>query len=155
MQRIIFTKQGLEVLKKKLIELKNQRPLDVADLKKAREMGDLSENGYYKAAKSKLIETDRLIRRNSYLIKNALVKKIRGIKTVDVGVKIGLEVDGEKKEYVLVGEYEADPKLGKISYLSPVGSRLMNKKIGDEVVVEISSKTKVYKILNISFSELT
>ena len=150
MKKIIFTKQGLEDLKKKTEALVNQRPLDVLELKKAREMGDLSENGYYKAAKFKLIDTDRAIRKNNYLIKNALVSIPMGIDFVDIGNKVFVEIEGQQKEYVLVGEYEADPKLGKISYLSPVGGMLMNKKVGDEVVVNIATGKKVYKIIKIS-----
>jgi transcription elongation factor GreA len=150
MKKIIFTKQGFDNLKKKAADLINQRPLAVLDLKKAREMGDLSENGYYKAAKSKLIETDRTIRRNSYLIKNAFVGIPKGNNIVDIGSRVYVEVDGEQKEYVLVGEYEADPGLGKISHLSPVGSRLMGKKVSDEVIVSVVDRKKVYKIIQIT-----
>jgi transcription elongation factor GreA len=150
MQKIVFTKQGLDDLKKKTEDLISQRPADVLDLKKAREMGDLSENGYYKAAKSKLVDTDRAIRRNNYLIKNALVMTPKGNSIVDIGNKVYVEVDKEQKEYVLVGEYEADPKLGKISYLSPVGGMLINKKVGDDVVINIADGKRVYKIIKIN-----
>ena len=54
MKNIRFTKEGFETLKKTYEDLKNSRPAAVLDLKRAREMGDLSENGYYKAARAKL-----------------------------------------------------------------------------------------------------
>lgn len=149
MQKIIFTKQGLKDLKKKTEELIEGRPYAVLDLKKAREMGDLSENGYYKSARFKLSEVDRSIRRNNFLIKNAIIRIPQNTDTVAVGLKIVLTVDGEQKEYLLVGEYEADPKVGRISYLSPVGSKLMNRKVGDEVTVDVANGKKIYKIIKI------
>ena len=54
MNNIKFTKDGFEKLKQELHSLENERPSAVLDLKKARDMGDLSENGYYKAARFKL-----------------------------------------------------------------------------------------------------
>jgi transcription elongation factor GreA len=146
---IIFTKKGFEELKDKLEKLKNERPTAVLDLKKAREMGDLSENGYYKAAKFKLNDIDRNIRRNSYLIKNAKVVVPDNTDRIGIGSKILVEVNGNTKEYLIVGEYEANPQEGKISYLSPVGSGLMNKTVNEKVVIKLENRGITYKVLKI------
>src|SRR5258708_14698218 len=65
MNQIRFTKQGYEKLKRDYEELLKSRPAAVDDLKKARDMGDLSENGYYKASKSKLSFIDARLRKFS------------------------------------------------------------------------------------------
>jgi len=69
---------------------------------------------------------------------------------VDLGAKVGVDVGGEKAEFVIVGTLEANPVLGKISNESPVGKALLGHKIGDEVVVNSQVKT-TYKIKNIKY----
>jgi len=150
MQKIIFTRRGFDTLKEETEKLEKERPAAVLDLKKAREMGDLSENGYYKAAKFKLVDIDRDIRRNKFLLKCADVKTPKDASVVDVGAKVTLMVDQGQREYVLVGEYEANPQEGKISYVSPVGSKLMNKKVDDEIIINLPNRNQIYKILKIS-----
>ncbi len=150
MDKIIFTKIGFEELKKKTEDLIKERPVAVLDLKKAREMGDLSENGYYKAAKFKLIDIDRAIRKNNYLIKHANV--ITPVKNdrLGIGSKITVETEGKEKKYEIVGKYEANPSESKISYLSPVGKALLGKKAGESVRIKLQDKIVVYKIVNIN-----
>lgn len=70
---IIFTKEGYEKLKKDLKEAEEKRPEAVATLTKARSMGDLSENGFYKGAKFELNDLDRKIRHLRRLIKDGQV----------------------------------------------------------------------------------
>jgi transcription elongation factor GreA len=62
MQIIPFTKQGYEELEKELEKVVSQRPAAVKELTRGRDMGDLSENGLYKAAKQNLVDIDRQIR---------------------------------------------------------------------------------------------
>lgn len=150
MDKIIFTKIGFEELKKKTEDLIKERPVAVLDLKKAREMGDLSENGYYKAAKFKLIDIDRAIRKNNYLIKHAnVITPVKNDK-VGIGSKITVETEGKEKKYEIVGKYEANPSESKISYLSPVGKALLGKKAGESVRIKLQDKIVVYKIVNIN-----
>lgn len=70
---ILFTKEGFEKLKKDLIEAEKKRPEAVATLAKARAMGDLSENGFYKGARFELSDLDRRIRQLKHLVMNAKV----------------------------------------------------------------------------------
>lgn len=67
----------------------------------------------------------------------------------DVGCKVTLHVAGKKEEFTLVGEWEADPKMKKISHESPLGKALLGKKVGEQVEVEAPAGKLVYKILGI------
>lgn len=148
MNKITFTKVGYENLKKEYQELLNSRKPAVEDLKKAREMGDLSENGYYKAARMKLSSIDYNLRRLKYLIKSATVVE-KQKEFIDVESKVILESNGKKIEYLIVGGYESNPLEGKISHLSPLGKQLIGKKAGQEVVVTTPSGKMSYKIVKI------
>ncbi|TXG76493.1 hypothetical protein E6Q11_04510 [Candidatus Dojkabacteria bacterium] len=68
-----FTKQGFEKIKKDLEEAEKKRPDAVATLARARAMGDLSENGFYKGARFELSDLDRKIRTLSGLVKQARI----------------------------------------------------------------------------------
>lgn len=140
--RILFTDEGLEKLKKDKEGLAASRPDAVADLKKAREMGDLSENGYYRGAKFKLSDIDRNLRRLDYLIKNSRVaeKPKKGI--ISIGSKVNIEINGGNREYLIVGEYEADPSEGRISYKSPIGRVLVGKTVGEKRTIETPTGQK-------------
>ncbi|MCL4354132.1 GreA/GreB family elongation factor [Patescibacteria group bacterium] len=143
MSKIIFTKKGFEEVKKRHKELIDSRPFAVADLKKARDMGDLSENGYYRAAKFKLIDIDRNIRRFEYLIKNGTVADKPKKGTVSIGSRVMVKIKDVEKQYEIVGNYEANPAEGKISYISPIGKALMGKRDGDFIEILVpSGKTR-------------
>lgn len=69
----LFTKEGFEKLKRDLGEAEKKRPEVVATLTKARNMGDLSENGFYKGARFELSDLDRKIRQLRHLISEGQV----------------------------------------------------------------------------------
>lgn len=147
---IRFTKNGFERLKIDLENLIKERPMAVLDLKKAREMGDLSENGYYKAARSKLSSIDHNLRKLSYQIKNASVIVNTGKKYVSVGSSVTLQKDGKEVTYYITGDLEAKPSENKISLLSPVGRALENKLIGSNVEITTPRGKISYKLIKIS-----
>ncbi len=70
---MLFTKEGLDKIKKDLEEAEKKRPEAVATLARARAMGDLSENGFYKSARFELSDLDRKIRTLSHLVKEARI----------------------------------------------------------------------------------
>ena len=149
MKNIRFTKIGFDKLKD-YENLPKNRLIAVADLKKARDMGDLSENGYYKAARSKLSEIDRNLRTLLYEIKNAVVIAGADKNAINIGSIIRLS-DGKKEiKLSIVGDLEANPSLGKISLLSPIGQAVENKKAGDKVDIATPSGIITYKIISIS-----
>ena len=150
MKNIRFTKKGFETLKKKYEDLRNSRPAAVLDLKRAREMGDLSENGYYKAARAKLSEIDKNLRTLLFELKSADVVKSSVNNKVGIGRTVKLS-DGKKEIiFQIVGDLEADPSQKKISLLSPLGQALERKKVGDRAEIITPSGKISYKIIKIS-----
>jgi len=131
--KIKFTKNGVAELKKELSDLETKRPKIVKDLKKAREMGDLSENGFYKAARAKLSSTDSRINHLKYLIKCANILKPNNNTEVEFGNLVTFSMNGREFKYQIVGKYEANPRENKISYISPLGKSLLGLKIGEKI----------------------
>ena len=148
-QKFYFTQEGYQKLKQDCEELLKSRPDALEHLKKAREMGDLSENGYYKASKAKLISIDTRLRRLSYMLKRSQIIQAQDNKTVHLGNLVTIS-DGETEiTYMIVGAFEANPSENKISNVSPLGLALLNKKVGDIVKVQTPTRTQDYKIINI------
>lgn len=150
MQTIPFTKVGYENLKKEQQELLVKRKETVDHLRKAREMGDLSENGYYKAAKFELGNIDRRLRKLEEYIRYGKIIEVSTKNVVDIGCTVTLSVGKAEKTYAIVGKHESNPLEGKLSYASPLGRALMDKKAGDTVVVYAPQGKVEYKILAIS-----
>jgi len=147
--KIPFTKQGYEKILQQKVELLGQRPAAVENLRKAREMGDLSENGYYKAARAKLSFLDAQLRRLERLIRFGAVVESTGSEKVEIGSRV-VFTDGRKNyEYTVVGSYESDPSKQTISYISPIGKALLGKKEHDNVQIHAPAGTVSYTILKI------
>lgn len=149
--KVLLTKEGLADLKAEYNHLTNvKRPGAVQRLSDARDLGDLSENSEYSAAKQDLTFIDGRILELEEIIRGA--KLISGNHTnsrVDIGCKVILHINGKRDEYMLVGEWEADPNEKKISHESPLGKALMGKKVGDKVIVAAPAGKVIYKILGI------
>ena len=127
-----------------------ERPEAVEHLRKAREMGDLSENGYYKASRARLSFLDARIRRVERLIRLGVIVQSSQSGVVDIGTKVKI-TDGQKEyEYEIVGGYESDPSKKTISHISPIGRALMGKKQNETITVQAPSGTKIYTILSVS-----
>lgn len=144
--QIRFTKEGFEKLKEEHEDLLKQRPPAVAELKKAREMGDLSENGYYKASRQKLNFIDGQLRRVQHALKYGKVIEANEANVVQLGRTVTLSDGTSDKIYEIVGDWEADPSIGKISLLSPIGKAIANKKVGDIITITIPAGEKQYTI---------
>lgn len=147
-----LTKKGFADLKQEYDELMNKkRPEIVSQLADAREQGDLSENAQYQAAREELSFLDDRIEELEELLKQVAV--IDDSSTQDGTVKVGSRIiinNGKKdEEYMIVGEWEANPKEKKISDISPLGSVLLGKKLGESVVVSAPSGHITYVIKKI------
>lgn len=147
---ISFTKEGYENLKKEYENIFNARPDAVKTLSKAREMGDLSENGFYKAAKARLSSIDSNLRRLKILIKNAKVAdKPHKEGIVGFGNKVTVNDGKINREFNIVGRYESNPAKDKISDVSPIGRALIGKKVEDVVKVNTPKGEIIYKIIKV------
>lgn len=152
-KKIYLTKDGLEELKEEYKQLSTvKRPDVLARVSQARSMGDLSENAEYVAAREELSFIDGRIDELEELLKQAvLIAGTNGNhKIVELGSKVILEVKGKKETFMVVGEWEADPKEKKISHESPLGKALIGKKVGDKAEVEAPAGTVVYTISSVS-----
>src|SRR3990167_4164663 len=148
--RVLLTKEGLAQLKAEYEELvQKKRPDAVSRLSDARDLGDLSENSEYAAAKQDLAFIDGRIAELEEILHSAKVITNHGKSYVDVGCKVTLHGNGKKDMFTVVGEWEADPTEKKISHESPLGRALMGKKSGDSVEVEAPAGKILYKILHI------
>lgn len=150
MKKIPFTKNGYQAILDEKAKLLRERPEVVSNLQKAREMGDLSENGYYKESKARLGFLDGRLRHLERLIRYGEIIAATENNTVEIGNKIIIKSDQAEFEYSIVGGYESDPQKKLISHLSPLGRALMGKKINDTVRVETPNGIVEYKILKIS-----
>jgi transcription elongation factor GreA len=156
MTRIPITTKGLKQLEDERNKLKNiDRPSIIKAISEARELGDLSENAEYHAAREqqgfiegKIKELDDVIARCEAIDTASIVNdKIIFGATVDL---INLETD-EKKTYQIVGEYEANIDLGLISYHSPLGKGLIGKTQGDIVDINTSKAVISWEVLKVLY----
>lgn len=130
-------------------ELQDRREVVLVSLQRAREMGDLSENGAYTAARFELGNTDRELKRLEFMLKYGQVVQSSGTDKIGFGNKVTVEVGGKEYTYTLVGTQESDPKLGKISLESPIGMALLGKKVGETALVMMPDRTIEYLVKRI------
>lgn len=149
-----LTPAGKAKLQEELAELKGPRREEIARrLKHAIEMGDLSENADYHAAKEDQGFLEGRIQQIEAILFSATLIEDTDINTsvVQIGNTVTLQEDNEPEEtFIIVGANEANPRERKISYESPMGSALMGHKEGEtvEVVLPNNSILKI-KILKI------
>lgn len=152
---IYLSKEGRIKLEKELKHLKyTERPRVVAEIKRTRELGDLSENAEYHAAKEEQVYLEGKIAE--------LEDKISRIQTIDkdqipddkvylfakVLVK-DLKYD-EELEYTIVPADETDFDNNKISVKSPIGAGLLGKAVGDKVEIKVPAGTLKMEIMKIT-----
>lgn len=151
----VLTYEGLKQYEQELQDLKVVKRKEIADkIKEAREQGDLSENAEYDAAKDEQRDIEARIEELENLLKHAEVYVEDEASTDAVGIGscvklLDLDAD-EEMDVKIVGSTEADSMEGKISNESPVGQRLLGKKVGEVVAVETHAGELHYKVLNIA-----
>ena len=157
MNKIPMTANGAEQLKEELHRLKSvERPRIVSAIKEAREKGDLKENAEYHAAREEQSFMEGRIKDIEAKLSNA---HIIDIKTMPVSTKVifGSTVilvnldDGKKVTYKLVGEDEADLKVGKISITSPLARALIGKDQDDVIELKMPSGITEYEISKVKY----
>jgi len=154
-QKSYITPQGSLRLKEELKKLLNEeRPKIVQVVSWAAGNGDRSENGDYIYGKKRLREIDRRIR--------FLTQRIEVCEVVDpvsqttdkivFGATVTLEdEEGQTKRYSIVGPDEINPQAGFISFQSPLGRALLQKKEGDVVLVQTPKGEEEFSILKIEY----
>lgn len=147
--RIPFTKDGYQNILAERAKLLSERPEAVEHLRKSREMGDLSENGYYKASRAKLSFLDAQIRRVERLVKLGVIVESHGTGRVEIGSQVIIS-DGKKEySYMVVGGYESNPSKKTISHISPIGKALMGKQEKDQITFETPKGSATYTLVKV------
>ncbi len=152
-KKIYLTKKGFEDLQKEYDDMFNKkRPEVVERLSAAREMGDLSENAEYTAAREELAFIDGRLEELEELLKQAelIADGHHATQSVDLGSQVVIKIGEKKETFTVVGEWEADPTEKKISHESPLGKALLGKTVGAEIEVEAPAGKMLYKIVSIS-----
>jgi transcription elongation factor GreA len=152
---IYLSKKGRIKLERELKKLKTlDRPKIVAEIKRAREMGDLTENAEYHAAKEAQVHLERKIAQ--------LEDKLSRVQSIETGnvptdkaylfskILVKNLEEGEEIEYTLAPPEETDVDNDVISIESPIGSALLGKKVGDKLEIRIPAGILRYEILGIS-----
>jgi transcription elongation factor GreA len=153
--RVPMTVLGAEKLRQELDNLKKvERPRVVAAIAEARAHGDLKENAEYHAAKEQQGFIEGRIAEIEAKLSNAQIIDITRIARtgkVLFGVTVTVfDTDkDEERTFKLVGDDEADFKLGKISVNSPIARGLIGKTEGDEVNVQTPGGVVHYEILKV------
>ncbi len=145
-----LTSEGLEKLRKELEHLKTVRRKEVSKkIEHTAAQGDLSENAGYDAAKEEQGFIEGRIKELREIIAQANVIKNGEKDKVQIGSIVLLESGNGKDKFQVVGPEEADILGGKISFESPLGEALLNKKKGDIVKIDAPDGVKEYKITEI------
>jgi len=147
--------EGYEKLQLTVRHLKTVERIQVIDsIEEARAHGDLSENAEYHAAKERQGQIESQIADIEDRLSRAMVidpTTLSGDKVV-FGATVHLIDENEKKiVYQIVGETEADARVGRISYNSPLGRALIGRHAGEEVEVSAPSGDRYYEIKKIEF----
>lgn len=150
-----YTEEGLQKLKDELHGLRTKGRSDMAkQIAEARDKGDLSENAEYDAAKDAQGLMEMRISELETLVGNARIRKQEDVDLSKVSilstVKIKNVKNGMTVKYTLVSEKEADLKAGKISYESPIGRGLLNKKVGEIAEVKAPAGVMEFEVLEIT-----
>ena len=158
MSRIPITASGLRRLKEELKHLQGVERLKISkEIEVARGHGDLRENAEYHAAKEKQSHIEGRIQMLEDRLARAEiidVTKLSGERVVfGATVKLEDSDSGQKMQYTIVGETEADLKKGRISITSPIARGLIGREVGDTVAIRAPGGNREYEILEVVFVE--
>jgi len=146
--------EGHRRLTEEVKRLRLERPEIIDSIEEARAHGDLSENAEYHAAKERQGQVEAMLADAEDRLNRALVidpTTLSGDKVV-FGATVTLIDEEEKKiVYQLVGQTEADAKVGRISYNSPLGRALIGRTVGEEIEVTTPAGERYYELAKIEF----
>ncbi|KFN51497.1 transcription elongation factor GreA [Arenimonas composti] len=152
-----LTSAGAQKLREELEHLKSvKRPAVIAAIAEARAHGDLKENAEYHAAREQQGFIEGRIQELEYVLSHA---QIIDVSTLNAGDKVvfGAEVvladceSGNEVTYRIVGDLEADIKLGLISISSPVARALIGKHEGDTITIRAPAGDREFDIVAVRY----
>lgn len=147
-----LTEEGKKDLESQLDYLKNTaRKQNIIAIQDARSQGDLSENADYSAAREEQgrIEAE-IVRIEDILQHCKIISNKDASDQISLGKRVKILINGAEHEYSIVSTIEVDPRNGKISNESPLGSNLIGHKAGDELSFRTESDREVQvKVLEV------
>jgi transcription elongation factor GreA len=147
--------EGHRALTEEVKRLKTiERPAVIDAIEEARAHGDLSENAEYHAAKERQGHIEASIADIEDRLSRALIidpTTLTGDKVVFGATVTLVDEDDKEVRYQLVGQQEADARVGRISYNSPLGRALIGREVGDEVEVTTPAGDRYYEVAKIEF----
>jgi transcription elongation factor GreA len=149
------TKETFDKMREELHRMKSvDRPASSRAIAEAREKGDLKENAEYDAAKEAQGMLEAKIKQLEGMIANAKIVDTNSIDTSKVTILTKVTItnmaNNKVLTYQIVGEKEADLKLGKISAGSPIGKGLMGKVRGDIAEIQVPTGMLKFRIDDIT-----
>jgi transcription elongation factor GreA len=154
-EKVPMLAEGHRQLDAELRRLKiEERPAIIQAIEDARAHGDLSENAEYHAAKERQGQVEATIADLEDRLSRAMIidpTTLSGDRVVFGATVTLLDEDEKKVKYQLVGQEEADARVGRISYNSPLGRALIGRQKGEDVEVTTPSGDKYYAIAKIEF----
>ena len=145
-----MSQDKLDQLKAEYSDLKLEKISAIAKrIDEARQLGDLSENAEYHAARDEMAWAQSRVKELEHIIDSAEIVANTGSKIIQIGSSIRVKANKVEKEYTIVGAQEANPLAGKISNESPIGSAFLGKSKGDKVQVRLPAGVQEYKILDV------
>lgn len=153
-EKLPMLAEGYERLIAELRALREERPLIVDAIEEARAHGDLSENAEYHAAKERQGQVEMSIADLEDKVSRSQIvdpTTLSGDRII-FGATVTLLDDADKPvKYQIVGPYEADAKIGRISYNSPLGKALIGRRVDDEIEVSVPAGDRFYVVEKIEF----
>ena len=153
-EKVPMLAEGYETLNANLSALKAERPIIVEAIEVARAHGDLSENAEYHSAKERQGQIEATIGDIEDKLSRAQIidpTSLSGDRIV-FGATVTLRDEHEKPvRYQIVGQTEADAKVGRISYNSPLGRALIGRRVEDENEVTVPAGDRWYAVSKIEF----
>jgi len=153
-EKLPMLAEGYERLTADLKALREERPKVVEAIEEARAHGDLSENAEYHAAKERQGQIEATIADLEDKITRAQIidpATLSGEKIIFGATVTLLDDDDKPVRYQIVGPYEADAKVGRISYNSPLGRALIGRRVEDEIEVTVPAGEKFYVVQKLEF----
>jgi transcription elongation factor GreA len=147
-----ITRDKKTALEEEYKQIKSVRIPELADkIDDAKQLGDLSENAEYHAAREDMAwAKTRLIEIQQILDNAELIDETSGSDgIVSVGSSVTVDKSGTTREFQIVGAQEADPVAGKISNESPMGMAFLGKQSGDSVEVTTPAGVQTYTIISV------
>lgn len=149
-KQYVLTLKGKRKLEKELAFREGEKRQKLTKvLGETRDAGDVSENEGFEIANDDFAANEGRIAEIKLILDTAQIVEKDDGETATIGDTVTVKVDNKTVKFEIVGENESDPLNNKISFNSPIGSALLNKKKGDKVTIKLPKGDTIYEILDV------